>query len=184
MTGARVELDERAFKRASELLETIPRGYQTALTRAFNRALQEGRTEATRAVTKEYTLKAKQVRPTFKMQKASRSRLEASLDSAGQDLPLEEYKHRPHSDTTGNERKRVKVGVKKGGLKDIDRGFIWQGRVMRREGRARLPIERRFGPAVPITLNNDEVVENVVDKISESVNKRLEHETDRLLNGG
>lgn len=184
MTGARVELDEQALKRASRLLETIPRGYQTALSRAFNRALQEGRTEATKAVTQEYTLKAKQVRPTFKMQKASKTRLEASLDSTGADLPLEDYKHRPHSDTTGAKRKRVKVGVKKGGLKEIDRGFIWKGRVMRRAGRARLPIERRYGPAVPVTLNNEEVVENIVDKMGASVNKRLEHETNRLLNGG
>jgi hypothetical protein len=179
--SARLEIDGKSLERAKELLDGVPGGIQKAMTRALNRALQEGRTEGVRSVTREYTVKAKTVRPTFKMKKASATRLEASLDSSGSNIPLEEYAHRPNSDTTGKKRKPVKVGVKKGGLKPLGQGFIWNGKVMRRREKARLPIDRTYGPAVPVVLNNDKVVDNIVDKMSDSVDKRLAHETERIL---
>lgn len=183
MTSARLELDENVLKEAEELLKDIPNGYKKALSRSINRAMQEGRTEAVRSVRAEYSVKARTIRPTFNITKAKSSNIEASLESKGSDLPLEEYSYRPKTDTTGSKRRVVKVGVKKGGLKPLGQGFVWGGKVMRREGRTRLPVSRAYGPAIPVTLNNDAVVGKVVDKMSESVNKRLAHETERILSG-
>jgi hypothetical protein len=179
-----VETEKNAVERASKLLEGIPGGMQKAMTRALNRALQEGRTAGTREVTRRYTVKAKEVRPTFKMHKASNSNLEAELSSTGQKLPLSSFTHRPNADTTGANRKQIRVGVKKGGLKPLGQGFMWRGKVMQRLGQTRLPVEQKYGPAVPSMLDNEEIVDKVVDTMGNAVDKRLDHETNRILEGG
>lgn len=178
-----VETEKDSIERAAELLEGVPNGFQTALSRAFNRALQEGRTAGVRAVMKEYTVKARDVRPTFKMQKASKSNLDAELLSRGSNLELNRFSHRPQTDTTGNKRREVRVGVKKGGLKPLGQAFVHKGRIFQRLGAARLPVQLKFSNSVPVMLDNDEVVDKVVETMSKSVDKRLEHETERLLNG-
>lgn len=174
---------DNALEKASKMLAGIPNGIETALSHSMNRAIQEGRTAAVREATALYTAKARDVRSTFGMRKSSKSNLEAQLLSKGKNLPLLKYAHKPRTDTTGARRKLVKVGVKKNGLKPLGQGFIWQGRVMQRMGANRLPIEQKFGPAIPSILNNEQIVDKVVDKMSESVEKRLEHETQRLLQG-
>lgn len=176
-----MKIEVTGIERAQKLLEGVPNGMQTALMRSFNRALQEGRTAAVRETTARYTLKAKDVRPSFKMGKASKANLNAELTSTGKRLPLSLYAHKPTTDTTGARRKPVRVGVKKGGIKALGQGFIWEGRVMQRLGASSRPIEQKYGPAVPSIVDNEQVVDKVVDTLGEAVDKRLAHETIRLL---
>lgn len=179
----RIETEKNSIERAAELLEGVPNGFQTALSRALNRALQEGRTEGVRAVTKQYTVKARDVRPTFRMQRATKNDLDAELSSRGANLELTKFSHRPQTDTTGNKRKQVRVGVKKGGLKPLGQAFVYNGRIFQRLGAARLPVQLKFGNAVPVMLDNDKVVDKIVDTMGKSVDKRITHETERLLSG-
>lgn len=180
--SVKLDIDKNALERASKLLSEVPGGIQTAMMRAFNRALQEGRTAGTQAAVKAYTLRAKDIRPTFAMHKATRNNLEADLSSKGRNVPLSAYAHKPSTDTTGANRKQVRVSVKRGGLKPLGQSFISKGRVMQRLGATRLPIEQKFGPSVPVILGNDDVSEAISDRMSQAVEKRLEHETLRLLN--
>lgn len=174
---------EKSIESSQRLLAGIPKGIETATMRAFNRAIQQGRTVATKETTKQYTAKAKDIRPTFKMYRASGSNLEASLVSTGSRLPLTKFKYTPMQDTTGANRKQIRVGVKKGGLKPLGNMFVWKGKIMHRLGDTSLPIQQKFGASVPVMLNNDEVVDAVEEVMMESVSKRLEHETQRLLEG-
>lgn len=172
----------KAIENAKELLSDVPGGVETAMMRAFNRALTQGRTAGTRAVTKSHTVKAKTVRPTFKMYKARRQNLYAELVSRGKNLPLSSFTFRPKTDTTGNKRKPVRVQVKKASaLKPLDRGFVFKGQIFQRLGKPRLPIYPAFGPSAPGMLNNEKVIKAVSETMGESVEKRLEHETKRLL---
>lgn len=175
---------EKAIERAQRLLAGIPGGVQVAMYRSMNRALQEGRTVAVREGAKHYTLKSRDVRSSFKMNKAARANLNAELISTGTNLPLSRYAHKPQTDTTGARRKPIRVGVKKsGGMKPLGQGFIWQGKVMQRVGASRLPVAHKYGPAVPSILDNPQVVDAVTDKMTEAVERRMEHETLRLLEG-
>lgn len=178
-----VETNKNSFEKAAKLLAGIPNGVETAMSRAFNRALQEGRTAGTREVTKQYTVKAKDVRSTFAMKRASKSNLEAELSSKGQRLPLSSFAHRPSTDTTGARRQQVRVGVKKGGLKPLGQAFVHNGRILQRLGSTSYPVQQKFGAAVPSMLNNDDVVDVVVETMNKSVDKRLEHEAGRILEG-
>lgn len=178
-----VKTNKNAIEKAVKYLAGVPGGFETAMMRAFNRALQEGRTAAVRETTKQYTVRAKDIRPTFKMHHASKSNLEAGLSSKGGRLPLSTFSHRPTTDTTGAKRKQVRVSVKKGGLKPLGQAFVHNGRILQRLGPTSYPVQQKFGPAVPTMLDNDEVVDKVVETMGNSVDKRLEHETIRILNG-
>ena len=175
---------EKSIQKAERLLAGIPGGIEKAMYRSMNRALQEGRTVATRETAKLYTVKSRDVRSTFKMHRADKSSLDAELISTGANLPLSKYSHKPHTDTTGAKRKQIRVGVKKsGGLKSLGQGFIWNGKVMQRVGSSRLPVVQKYGPAVPSILDNPQIVEAVTDKMADSMVRRMEHETLRLLEG-
>lgn len=178
-----IELQNSNVEKAERLLAGIPGGVQKAMYRSLNRALMEGRTAATRATTKRYTLKAKDVRSTFKMHKANSNTLDAALVSTGANLPLSRYAHKPGTDTTGRNRKQVKVAVKKGALKPLGQAFIWQGKVMQRLGKTPLPIQQKYAPSVPSILDNMETVDAVQNTMEAAVEKRLEHETMRILEG-
>ena len=175
---------EQSIQKAERLLAGIPGGIEKAMYRSMNRALQEGRTVATREATKLYTAKARDIRSTFKIHRASGSSLDAELVSIGANLPLSKYSHKPQTDTTGAKRKQVRVGVKKsGGLKSLGQGFIWNGKVMQRVGSSRLPVAQKYGLAVPSILDNPQIVEAVTEKMGDAMERRMEHETLRLLEG-
>ena len=167
---------------ASKLLAHLPNGIETALSRSLNRAMTEGRTVAIESVTDEYTIKAREVRGTFSVKRASRRHLQASLMSRGGSVPLSKYVHHPKTETTGKKRREVKVGVRKGTLKPLAQGFIHDGFVLQREGRSSYPVRVAYGPAVPVAMANETVSDEVLETMEASVAKRLEHETLRLLN--
>ena len=49
---------------------------------------------------------------------------------------------------------------------------------------ARLPVEEKFGPSTPQMMDSDDDLEQeVADKIRETFEKRLEHEISAILNG-
>lgn len=181
MSDIQITAKSDEIEKAVKMLAGVPGGAQKALSLALNRSLDSAKSEAVRAVAEEYTVKQKQVRPTMRAKKSSASNLEAEIVSTGASLPLMEFKVAPRSDTTGNRRQPIRVQVKKGGGGKLTRSFIHKGRVYEREGETRLPIRPLSGPAVPVMLNNEQVVERVEKKAIETVEKRLDHEVGRLL---
>lgn len=173
---------DRALERAGRLLSEVPGGVEKALVSSLNRAAQMGKTQATREVTSRYTVKAKDVRPTMKLSRATKSSLEAEIESRGPALGLSHYRHSPRSDTTGSRRKPIRVAVKRdGGLKPLGKAFVWRGKIMERSQRTRLPINKMMGPSVPSVMNNPEIVDAVLQTSEENVVKRLDHEVNRIL---
>lgn len=97
-------------------------------------------------------------------------------------LGLAAYKHSPKTDSTGANRKRVRVSVKReGGMKPLGQAFVWQGKIMQRVGKKRLPIEKKLGPSIPSIIGNPEVVEAIEERTDEMIVKRLDHEVNRIL---
>ena len=178
-----IHIDEEAIKKAERLLETVPNGFERAMVSAFNRALQQGRTAGTREATKLYTLKSSTVRETMAMHRASKNDISAALVSRGPRLALKHFAHKPTYDTTGANRQQIRVAVRKGAMKPIGQGFIYRGMVMQRLGAPRLPIQQKFSLAVPNILEDDAIAEKIQETMGEAVEKRLEHETYRLLAG-
>lgn len=181
MSDIQVTATSEQIEQAMRMLEGIPGGAEKALSLAMNRSLDSAKTEAVRAVADEYTVSRKNIRPTMRVKKSNASNLEAEIVSTGASLPLMEFKVAPRSDTTGNRRQPIRVQVKRGGGDTLTRSFIHAGRVHERIEETRLPIRPLSGPAVPVMLNNEQVVERVERKALETVEKRLDHEVGRLL---
>lgn len=177
----KIDAGVEAIERADRLLAGVPGGIQQAMISSFNRALLEGRTAGTREATKRYTLKAGIVRRTMVMHRANKNSIEADLASRGRRLPLRYFAHKPRTDTTGANRREVSVAVRQGALKPLGQGFVYHGMIMQRLGESRLPIEQKYTVSVPNILNNDEIVEVIQDKMAKSVEKRMAHETTRIL---
>ena len=183
MSDIKITATSDQIEKAVKMLAGVPGGAEKALSRSINRALDSAKTEAVRAVAEEYTVKQKQIRPTMRVKKSSTSNLEAEIVSTGGSLNLMEFKVTPRSDTTGNRRQPIRVQVKRGGGGKLTRSFVHSGRVYEREGESRLPIRPLSGPAAPVMLNNEQVVDRVTDKAIETVDKRLDHEINRILDG-
>lgn len=139
-------------------LNALPRELRDkAMTAALNKTADKAKTEAVRAVTDEYVIKALDVRPRFYVRRASArgASLVAELEAFGRrrggrsmniihflerSVSLAEAKRRRKSGTLQQLRFRIKRG---GGLKTIEGAFLGNlGRtVFRRVGAARLPIQ-------------------------------------------
>lgn len=181
VTRIQISGDDGGLERAERMLAGIPGGATRAVVSALNRASQTGRTTAVRQVTQRYTLKAGFVRNEIHLEKASSSNLVAGIKNSGKPLPLSAYLYKPKKDTTGRNRQQVYVSVKKDGMKPLARGFVWGERVMQRAEKGRR-ITRVTGPALPVILNNEQIRYAIEDAMTETFDKRLEHEISRLLN--
>lgn len=178
----RLEKNESDMQKATRLLSGCSEAIPSVFSNAMNRAAEQGRTAAIRCVTKEYTVKARTVRETMRIKKASKEDLSTELTSRGARLPLRDFRHSPASgDTTGSNRKQIRVAVKRGGMKPLENAFIYRGRIFQRLGSARLPVEQKFSNAVPVMLNNDAVVNEVTETMESAMGRRLDYEVKRTL---
>lgn len=173
---------EMSVRAAQNVLSDVPKGAEMAVVWAFNRALIAGRTAATRAVAKRYTVRAKDVRSTFGLKRASKGDLSAELISKGTALPLRAFEHKPATDTTGAKRKPIRVTISSKQF-TLTTSFVWNGNIFGRLGDSRLPVKKMVGPSVPSMLGNSNVIDEVQNIMSETAEKRLEHELNRLAEG-
>jgi hypothetical protein len=126
--------------------------------RAINKTLGNVRTEASKQIREERTLKANVVRDALTISRASRSRLIGALYATGRPIPLRDYAAR-------QTKKGVTVSVTRGQRKRVSHAgnaafFVGRlgGNVFAREGKGRLPIKKLFGPSIPSTFVKDKVI--------------------------
>lgn len=182
---------DTTIEAVAEQLKEQPKKLKGVISAAARRALASGRTLAVNELTKEYTLKATRVRPKFSMKVPRGNWTEdfaAELVYKNEaSTPLDYYKHRPTTDTTGRNRKAVRVQIKSGMQIRVTDGFRWSGAatpmILRRQGKASRPTYRpTLGSTVNI-LARDEFVDEFNTHVSEVFEKRVEHEIGRVLKG-
>ncbi len=176
-----VKVETDGMAKAKKMLEGIPNGFEDAFRLSLNRAITSGRAVAVKETRSRYTVGAKDVRQTITLQRASKSNLDAGFVSRGARLKLSAYAHKPSEDTTGSNRKQVKVTMQKGQTFAVDKGFVYKKRIFARKYDTPYPVEMQFGRAVPRILDDDQIVDKVNQTMHETVEKRLEHETLRIL---
>lgn len=185
-----IEQDSASWSNAlSELTEKIPKGAEEAAARAFNRALDAGRAEIVRGVRENYSVRAKDVRGTIWVQRASKwsvssgGGMTAAIGAKGSALPLRAFAHKPTTDTTGAKRKPVRVSIQSGRFFTAPGGFIWRGNIFYRRYNTRLPIKKATGPSVPSMIGRSDISDKVYTVMLETAEKRLDHELNRLTEG-
>lgn len=175
--------DENTLQHARVMLKGLPGGYEKALARSINRALDGMRSDAVKLTRESFTVKARPLRDSITLRKAMPKDLNGEFASRGSRIGLAQFSVRPRSDTTGRRRRRVVAEVRKGESSEVQNGFVWNRSVFRRRGKARLPIERQTGPAAPEMMEDTVVLDELTDAANDRLEKRLRHETRALLEG-
>lgn len=201
---ATVSIDENALNEAKRALSEIKNGVETALMRSINRALSSANTEAARGIAAEVNLTQKRIKENFSLNQAALNKLNGKFRSKGRPVPIVEYSARQTK--TG-----VSVQVRKDRPRKVlpltflaTMGSGHQGVYQRKHKRGtgkpigntakfmlnyparwpkqyRLPIEEMFGPRVEDILSNTPVMDKVLDEAGKTLNERLEHETEYIL---
>lgn len=187
MSQSIVRVSDAQIERAHLLLRGVRGGAPKALARAINRSVQNARSNMVRSVREEYTAKAKAIRETISISKASSSNLEAVVKSVSPPLPLRDFQVSPKTQN-GKRRSPIRVAIKKGRKTSFDRTFVVRTggsiNVFERVGKSRLPIKKLFGPSVPQMIGNEKVITRISYGATAVMGKRLDHEINRLLEGG
>ena len=158
------------------------------INRSARRAADSGKTETKKQIASEYTLPSADVAKTIEINPLSEG-MEMRIFSSVQDILAFKGVKPKAPTTTGSGR--VVVEVKKGNKFDIDRGFVGilqkgQNRigVYHRDAVKSNVFRRYHGPTTVGMFNANETVHNaVVEKIMETLDKRMLHELERMLNG-
>lgn len=169
-----------------EVMKKLPdeNDARAAASRAINRAIQSGRTQATKEVRKDYIIKASKVNSIAKVTKSTRANLEADVKWSGAMIPLHEFKITPSKQNNAKKKRpQVKAQVsKKSGYAVYTGTYVGSsGYVWKRKTNKRLPVRAILGPAVAHLLNAEPVKQRVIDRTQEILDKRLEHEINRML---
>lgn len=177
--------------KARNLLGRVPSELPKALARAINRASQAARTEAAKGIRQEYIIRHGDIVSATKIRtaRADQKMISATIRIRGTRRELIFFRVSPKSES-GRRPRRIRVAVKKGGLKPLPGAFVRRGtksgnpHVFRREGKARYPVHIVYGPSIPQMAANPKITEVVEQRARDMLDKRLGHEINRVLEKG
>jgi len=185
----RVTVNERDLARLKKEFRFIPGASEKALVAALNRTVVGVRAEAVREITKVYEIKARDVRETMALRRASRSRIEAAVISQGGAIGLHHFKISPRSFSLPRPPSGVRVKVRRDGAGRRLRGPFLTNRI-RGVYRRKNPgdpkdrrLEQLFGPAVPSMLKDEGAFGRVQWYADARLSKEIDGQIERILRG-
>lgn len=184
--GVVVDVVEEGIPRVQRILAGINGGWQKAVGSALARAASVGKTAAKKSVTSEYFIS----QSTFlhNTRNINHFREDAGGVSvefgfAGHVIPLIQFS------TRVNGSGMVTTQVKKNGVREsLNNAFQAQmgahTGIYERIGPERFPVRELYGPATPqMMYSNEDVMDQIEDKLVGEYEKRIDHEMLRLMNG-
>lgn len=187
MSAEYISAGPERLKKARNMLIGFEDEIPKVVSRAINRAIENARANVVREVRDHYNIKAKDIRTTLKISRSNSKNLAAVISSRGAPLPTMAFKVRPGT-VNGRRRTPLTVSVKKGQSENLDRAFIatlgGSKGVYERIGGPRLPIRQLYGPSVPQMIGNEEIIKQIADQARKTLDDRLDHEINRVLEAG
>lgn len=183
----KIDIDKKKLIEVEVKLGNLKHKAPQAIYRSLNRAANTAKSTAGKEAKNKYYIKSTEVKETISVVKANRTRLGAEVRSKGSTIPLDHFKYTPKSPRPHNPPKSLKVGVERGGLKELVGAFVTDingPKVFERVGKKRLPIKRLYGPSVPQMLKKQGIKETIETQAQEMFEKRLDHEVNRILERG
>jgi hypothetical protein len=190
-----IKIDESDLKNVRDMLSDMKDIGIKVTVRALNKTLTGVRTDASSAIRAEITASKQAVDGTFKIEKATSTRVQAAIASTGKPLPLTEYSTRQTKRGVSVQVKRsrprkVIPGAFVAAMKSKHEGAFWREwhgqkqakRADLRYGKLprkfRLPIKQLYGPRVPDIMSNDPVMKLILGKAGDRLHNNLAHETE------
>ena len=187
MSVTGIEIEAERMEQVRALLAGVPKGAERAFSNAINRGLSRIKSQAWKQVKQVYTEQSSALNAatTTQVQKASAGNLAGYIHFSGVKIPLYKFKVSPKQPGSGQ---RVKASVKKGGGATFESAFIAAMKsghvgVFERDTRKRLPVSEFMGLSAAQMVGEQTVSTELQEEAQRTVNERLDHEIDRLLNG-
>lgn len=187
LAGVVVDVSAESLERATNLLAGISGGAYKAVGSALKRAADSGKTVAKRAVTKEYAISQSEflarTRNINHFVRESNGEITVSFGYAGCVIPLTKFNTRISSN--GQVVTQVKRSSAAEVLEHSFQARMGEHRgIYERSGLNRFPVEERYGPATSqMIYSNDEVIDEISARVSETFDKRIDQDILALLNG-
>ncbi|WP_432642515.1 phage tail protein [Acidaminococcus sp.] len=171
-----------------QALTDAPEKAKRAVSMSVNKVARSTRTQMAREASKRYFVTVGNARKTIQVAKlASIDNLKAEITSRGYPISLAHFKVSPKKvQHKGRKNKKIRARVKRnGGGATLDRAFIMAigsgVGVFERDGKARKPIHKLFGPSVPSMLKNEEIQQELEKTTTEKLNKELNRQLARIV---
>lgn len=187
-----IEVSQETTNRLHAILSGLGKANEKVLKPAMQRGLSAGRTAFNKQIKSVYYVSpaviSRYSHIGYKKVEMRSDGLIGSIEYAGTVIPLIKFNVAPQKATYG--RTSVKAAVKRDESQvELQKGFTAQmpnGHigVYERKGDSNYPIKQFYGPSVPRMAENTVVIKTVEDRVNEVINKRMEHELERVLNGG
>lgn len=187
-----IEISQETTNRLHAILSSLGKADEKILKPAMQRGLSAGRTAFNKQIKSVYYVSpaviSRYSHIGYKKVEMRSDGLIGSIEYAGTVIPLIKFNVAPQKATYG--RTSVKAAVKRDESQvELQKGFTAQmpnGHigVYERKGDSNYPIKQFYGPSVPRMAENTVVIKTVEDRVNEVINNRMEHEIDRILNGG
>lgn len=181
-----IEITSEQINRVYSVLGGMKDAPQKVIYNVLNRAVTTVKTRSSREVRKTYKIKHSDLTSSqnIKVSKAGPSSLEASVAFGGNLIPLVKF------DVTPKQPKRQTVSATvytSGAKQSLVHAYVANLKygvgVFERKNKSRDSSRELYGPAAAVMVENDTVMENIQTAALETIDKRIEHEISRILNG-
>ena len=184
-----IQITNEQIERVNLILSEVPKGAEKALSSVIKRATSTVRSETIKGITEVYAISRQYIRAETTINMRTRNAdggVVGVVSFAGHKIPLYRFSVSP---TLPVQRATVKAAVKRGNAQTpFDHAFIAKMKsghtgMFERDTSARLPISEFMGPSTAQMAENSVILAEVEGKAQEVINKRVEHEITRILNG-
>lgn len=183
MISLQIKVDKVKQATVEAALSGIKNGAKKAMSRAINRTVSYGKTQASRLVRKEYTINASSINAATRTYTTrDTGTLRGAISFKGRPKQLRSFARRIN-------RNGIFVNVKRStGFKRLTRrafvNTVSSGpAILMRLGESRYPIEVLHGPSVPQMTGSVNVGPKIREKVANKLNERVDHEMSALLKG-
>jgi len=187
MIDLEIQFDKDKYQQMIARAALFGKDIDKVINRAARRAADTGKAETKRQLAAQYTLPSTDIGKTIEVNQLSEG-MEMRIFSGVQDI-LAFKGVKPKAPMPGSGR--VIVEIKKGNKFNLERGFVGvlqKGQkkigVYQRDEKKGNVLRKYHGPTTVGMFNANETVHNAaIEKIMETLDKRMIHELERLLNG-
>ena len=182
-----IEISAEQIERVNAVLSGLHNAPNKVFYNVINRALTTVRSQSGKLVAATYQIKQSEIKrnSNMRLKRATAGDLAGQIEFAGTVIPLMKFKVSPKEPR----QKTVSVSVlRQSGAKRLQSEYVAHfvryavGELERLTSR-RATSQQLFGPSVAHMVENENVLERVEDSAQGTVDKRLEHEISRILNG-
>lgn len=184
-----IQITAEQIERVNLILSNVPKGAEKAISSVIKRATSTVRSEALKGITGVYAISRQNVRAETTITMSTKQvdgGVVGTVSFAGYKIPLYRFDVSP---TLPNQHKTVTARLMKDRARTpFEEAFIAKMKsghtgVFQRDKPDRLPISELPGLATEQMVRNTVVLAQVEEKAQEAIDKRIEHEITRILNG-